>query len=105
MNRMTRALFVLVLLGPALPGATLPVQAIPHLAPPSQPSGSVLYVKPGPGRDFSFAAWVYWRGGSAWQRIFDFGQDASHNMFLTPMSGSNTLRFAITTDGGQRRSS
>ena len=49
--------------------------------------------------DFTFEAWVYWHGGNNWQRVFDFGQDTGHNMFLTPRSGANTLRFAITTAG------
>ena len=47
---------------------------------------------------FTFAAWVYWNGGNAWQRIFDFGQDTNSNMFLTPSNGTN-MRFAITTGG------
>jgi len=51
----------------------------------------------GQGVDFSFAAWVYWDGGNQWQRIFDFGNDANEYMFLTPRSGGETLRFAITT--------
>ncbi|MBN2162298.1 MAG: hypothetical protein JW713_05080, partial [Pontiellaceae bacterium] len=57
------------------------------------------------GTDFTFAAWVYWTGGSAWQRIFDFGiMDSSEYMFLTPTTGSN-LRFTITTSGwgGEQR--
>jgi hypothetical protein len=49
--------------------------------------------------NFTIAAWVYWNGGNAWQRIFDFGNDATQYMFLTPSSGSGTLRFAITTNG------
>ena len=49
--------------------------------------------------DFTFVAWVYWEGGAPWQRIFDFGQDTTRNMFLTPRSGNDTLRFAITTSG------
>lgn len=48
---------------------------------------------------FTFAAWVYWSGGPTWQRIFDFGNDTFEYMFLTPNSGGNTLRFAITTNG------
>ena len=49
--------------------------------------------------DFTFAAWVYWNGGGAWQRIFDFGiMDSDEYMFLTPSNGSS-LRFAITTGG------
>ncbi|HLP75345.1 MAG TPA: RICIN domain-containing protein, partial [Candidatus Paceibacterota bacterium] len=50
--------------------------------------------------NFTIAAWVNWNGGSAWQRIFDFGNDTTQNMFLTPNSGNGTLRFAITTNGG-----
>jgi hypothetical protein len=49
--------------------------------------------------DFTLAAWVYWNGGNQWQRIFDFGTGTTAYMFLTPRSGSNTLRFAITTAG------
>ena len=54
----------------------------------------------GEDADFTFAAWVYWNGGGNWQRIFDFGNNTTQNMFLTPASASNTLRFAITTSGG-----
>ena len=50
--------------------------------------------------NFTIAAWVYWNGGGAWQRIFDFGNDTTNYMFLTPSSGNGTLRFAITTNGG-----
>lgn len=49
--------------------------------------------------NFTIAAWVYWNGGAAWQRIFDFGNDTTQYMFLTPNSGNGTLRFAITTNG------
>lgn len=50
--------------------------------------------------NFTIALWVNWDGGAAWQRIFDFGNDTTQYMFLTPGSGSGTLRFAITTNGG-----
>ncbi len=49
--------------------------------------------------NFTVAMWVYWNGGNAWQRIFDFGNDTTQYMFLTPSSGNTTLRFAITTNG------
>jgi autotransporter-associated beta strand protein len=52
---------------------------------------------------FSFAGWVYWNGGANWQRIFDFGNDMAHYMFLTPSSSSSTLRFAIDNNGGEQR--
>lgn len=51
---------------------------------------------------FTFAAWVYWNGGSQWQRIFDFGDDTSHYLFLTPNSGTGTLRFAINNGSGEQ---
>ncbi|MCA9239119.1 MAG: RICIN domain-containing protein [Planctomycetales bacterium] len=50
--------------------------------------------------DISVSTWVKWDGGSDWQRIFDFGNDTTSNMFLTPRSGNNTMRFGITQDGG-----
>jgi hypothetical protein len=55
--------------------------------------------------NFTIAAWVYWNGGNAWQRIFDFGNGITQYMFLTPDSGNATLRFAITTNGnpGEQR--
>lgn len=49
--------------------------------------------------NFTIAAWVNWAGGNAWQRIFDFGNNTTQYMFLTPGSGSGTLRFAISTNG------
>jgi autotransporter-associated beta strand protein len=54
------------------------------------------------GSAFTFAGWVYWNGGGNWQRIFDFGNDTSHYLFLTPSSGSGTLRFAINNGGGEQ---
>jgi autotransporter-associated beta strand protein len=59
------------------------------------------------GGAFTFAAWVYWNGGSLqtatnWQRIFDFGNDTSHYLFLTPASGGGTLRLAINNGGGEQ---
>ncbi|HXR07382.1 MAG TPA: LamG-like jellyroll fold domain-containing protein [Candidatus Acidoferrum sp.] len=54
------------------------------------------------GGAFTFAAWVYWNGGNPWQRIFDFGNDTSHYLFLTPNSGSTTLRFAINNGSGEQ---
>jgi hypothetical protein len=50
--------------------------------------------------NFTIAVWVNWDGGNAWQRIFDFGNDPTQYLFLTPSSGNGTLRFAVTTNGG-----
>jgi rhamnogalacturonan endolyase len=54
--------------------------------------------------NITIAAWVNWDGGGSWQRIFDFGNNTTEYMFLTPRSGSDTLRFSITIDssGGQQ---
>ena len=53
-------------------------------------------------KDITIAAWVKWDGGNAWQRIFDFGNDTTSYMFLTPRSADNTMRFAITTGNGEQ---
>ena len=52
---------------------------------------------------FTFAAWVYWNGGAQWQRIFDFGDDTTHYLFLSPYSGGSTLRFAINNGSGEQQ--
>lgn len=50
-------------------------------------------------KEMTVATWVYWNGGASWQRIFDFGNDQSQNIFLSPSSGSSQLRFAINNGG------
>jgi hypothetical protein len=52
--------------------------------------------------DITVITWVYWDGGNQWQRIFDFGTSTSQYLFLTPLSGSNTLRFAIKNGGSEQ---
>jgi hypothetical protein len=54
--------------------------------------------------NITIAAWVNWDGGGSWQRIFDFGNNTTEYMFLTPRSGCDTLRISITIDrsGGQQ---
>jgi hypothetical protein len=45
-------------------------------------------------------AWVNLNSVSNWSRIFDFGNNTTTYMFLTPeCGGSGTLRLAITTNG------
>lgn len=51
--------------------------------------------------DISITCWVYWEGGANWQRIFDFGNDTSHYMFLTPSNGSQ-CRFVLNNGGGEQ---
>ncbi|WP_051250631.1 LamG-like jellyroll fold domain-containing protein [Paenibacillus harenae] len=49
------------------------------------------------------ATWVNWRGGNAWQRIFDFGNNTNQYLFLTPRSGgANSLRFSIKNGGNEQ---
>ncbi len=46
--------------------------------------------------ELTLSAWVYYRGGSQWQRIFDFGTDTDHYFYLSPNNGSSSkMRLAI----------
>jgi hypothetical protein len=49
----------------------------------------------GMAKDTTVAAWVNWDGGGNWQRIFDFGSGIHQSLFLTPRSGSSTMRLAF----------
>lgn len=51
--------------------------------------------------EMSISFWVYYRGGSQWQRIFDFGNGTEQYMFLTPQCG-NGLEFAIKNGGEEQ---
>lgn len=57
----------------------------------------------GSGTDFTFAAWVYWNGGTNWQRIFDFGDGTDRYLFLSPNSSGSQLRFAIKNGGSEQQ--
>ncbi len=52
-------------------------------------------------REFTFATWVYWRGGDNWQRLFDFGNGTNQYMFLTPNNGSE-MRFVLKDEGDEQ---
>ncbi|MDF2835010.1 MAG: hypothetical protein K0Q63_650, partial [Paenibacillus sp.] len=52
--------------------------------------------------ELTVAAWVNWRGGNQWQRLFDFGNNTNQYLFLSPRSGNNTLRFAIKNGGAEQ---
>lgn len=54
------------------------------------------------GTNFTFAAWVYWKGGPSWQRIFDFGNSTTHYMFLTPNASGSNFRFVINNGNGEQ---
>ncbi|AEB44835.1 beta-L-arabinofuranosidase domain-containing protein [Micromonospora maris] len=57
--------------------------------------------------DFTIATWVNLAAAQNWSRLFDFGQNATVNMFLTPRAGvtGSVPRFAITVSGsgGEQR--
>ncbi len=48
----------------------------------------------------TIAMWVRWSGGNNWQRVFDFGNDTDHYMFLTPSNGSE-MRFVLKNGGSE----
>jgi hypothetical protein len=61
-------------------------------------SGPFASFPAGVGGLQSFGAWVKWNGGAAWQRVFDFGQDTTRYLFLTPADSNGHLQCALTTD-------
>ncbi len=62
-------------------------------------TGQYLQLPPGASDFRTFAAWVKWNGGAAWQRIFDFGTDTTHYTVLTPSAQNGKLRFNISLQG------
>jgi arabinoxylan arabinofuranohydrolase len=51
--------------------------------------------------NFTIEAWVRLNSTANWNRIFDFGNNTTTYMFLTPQNGSTSrVRYAITTSGG-----
>ena len=52
--------------------------------------------------EITIATWVYWNGGSFWQRIFDFGNDQNQYMFLTPCNNLGQLTFGIKNGGSEQ---
>jgi hypothetical protein len=59
-----------------------------------------LPVNSGLSRDITFAGWVYWNGGNAWQRVFDFGSEIEKFMMLTVKDGTGKIGFTMTTSRG-----
>lgn len=53
-------------------------------------------------QELTVAMWVNWRNdNSSWQRLFDFGNDTDHYLFLTPSNGS-VMRFGIKNGGAEQ---
>jgi hypothetical protein len=61
-------------------------------------------LKPGAANydDITISLWAYWNGGGIWQRLFDFGNNTTQYMFLSPNAAGTNLRFAITTTGAEQ---
>ena len=53
--------------------------------------------------NFTIATWVYVDANSTWARVFDFGTGTTAYMFLSPVSGGNTVRYGITTGSGEQQ--
>ena len=60
------------------------------------------------GNEKTIEAWLSWRGGDAWQRIFDFGSSDAGELsqgngvsylYLTPMSDTGVALVGISTSG------
>ena len=54
-------------------------------------------------REITVATWVYWQGGDAWQRVFDFGNGEDEYMFLTVKSDNGQMRFAVKNGGEEQQ--
>ena len=52
--------------------------------------------------ELTVACWAYWRGGSNWQRLWDFGTGTNQYLFFTPKSDGG-MRFAIKNGGGEQQ--
>lgn len=50
----------------------------------------------------TFAGWVKWNGGAAWQRIFDFGASNTSLLYLTPSDSVGKMRFGINTNATEQ---
>jgi hypothetical protein len=71
--------------------------ATPAPALPVAPTGLTAM----PGHNQVVLSWA--SSSEAAARLFDFGTGTSSYMFLAPASGGNTLRYAITTGGGEQQ--
>lgn len=49
---------------------------------------------------FTVETWAAAGVATAWQRIMDFGDNTTVNMFLTPYAGGGFVRMSFTTNGG-----
>ena len=62
-------------------------------------TNAFVTLPPGVAYARTFAGWVKWNGGPAWQRIFDFGVDAQSYVMVTPFSNLGRFRCDIRARG------
>ena len=53
-------------------------------------------------QEITISMWVYWRSITSGQHLFDFGNDLTQYMYLTPKSSLSQLRFAIKNGGSEQ---
>ena len=53
-------------------------------------------------QEITIATWIYWNGGSYVQRIFDFGNSDSENMFLSPGLFGGKMRFTVRNEAEEQ---
>lgn len=53
-------------------------------------------------QEMTISAWVYWNSITSGQQIFNFGNDATQYMYLTPRASSGKMRFAIKNGGTEQ---
>ncbi len=51
--------------------------------------------------EMTVCTWFRWGSDSNWARVFDFGNDENHYMFLTPSNGSE-MRFVMKNGGDEQ---
>ena len=56
-------------------------------------------------KELTVCMWILYHGGAnRWQRLFDFGTDTDHYVFLTPSNGDNfKMRLAIKNGGSEQK--
>jgi hypothetical protein len=71
-----------------------------HLVKPSQGDATIANTGLSTATEMITTAWVYLNSSVEWQRVWDFGNNTTNDMFLSPKSSvTKFLRFAITTSG------
>ena len=69
-----------------------------HLVKASQGHATIADTGLGTATETTIAAWVYLNSSVEWQRVWDFGNNTTTYMFLSPKSSvTKFIRFAITT--------